>query len=82
MKRIVAWVIAACLLCGVGSSMAQADIPSSYPDVPERPASVQPGRPVSGVPLYSIAAGVVAVALSGSLIALRRIRKNGGNATP
>jgi hypothetical protein len=81
MKRIVARVILGCLLCWVGSSIAQADLIPTGPQAPERPESVQAARSRNAFPVYSVAAGVVAVALTGSLIALRRIRKNGGSPT-
>jgi hypothetical protein len=48
---------------------------SPFPNVPERPKNVQEERETAHYPTYAITAGVVAVALTASLFALRAIRK-------
>ena len=72
MKWLMAFVIVLSLLCPCGAGVARADmIP---PDPPENPARESHDNRL-GVPAYSIAAGVVALTLTGSLIAIRTIRK-------
>jgi hypothetical protein len=71
MKRIFAALSAAVLLLPLGAGHARADMIPPYPPPPERPPEAQR----HDLPVVSIAAGVVAVALTGSLIALRLIRK-------
>jgi hypothetical protein len=75
MKRIAARIIAVCLLCMAGLPITSADMISPVPNAPEPPKGVQQRRQADGYPAYAATAGVVAVALSGSLIALRKIRK-------
>jgi hypothetical protein len=82
MRRIVACVILGCLLWWIGSSIAHADVIPPPPVAPERPESLQTAQWWNGIPVYSVAAGVVAVALSASLIALRKIRKSRATGTP
>jgi hypothetical protein len=77
MKRVFAWVFAAGLFCQLGLATARADMISS-PPIPKRPESRQQARRAA-YPAYATGAGVVAVALSGSLVALRMIRKRNGN---
>ncbi len=77
MKRILAWLVAMALLCSVGLQLARADMISG-PVIPKRPESRQQVHRAA-YPAYAIAAGVVAVALSGSLVALHVIRKRNGN---
>jgi hypothetical protein len=68
-------LVAFCLLGGVHVQPVRAD--AIAPDVPSGPTMPpelhRPARPT--VPLYSVGAGVVAVTLTGSLVAMRVIRK-------
>jgi hypothetical protein len=77
MKRVFAWIVAVVLLCQLGLAVAYADVIPG-PVIPKRPENKQPGHRAD-YPAYAIAAGGVAVALSGSLVALRVIRKRNGN---
>jgi hypothetical protein len=78
MKRVFAWVVAVVLFCQVGLAAAYADMVPPMPTIPKRPENRQQVRR-AGYPAYGIAAGGVAVALIGSLIALWVIRKPNGN---
>ncbi|MEN6450460.1 MAG: hypothetical protein ABFC96_08215 [Thermoguttaceae bacterium] len=70
MKRVIACLVALLLLCLAGTKTARADmIPG--PRVPERRTAWR----IETTSVYSVAAGVVAVALAGSLVALRMIRR-------
>jgi hypothetical protein len=77
MKRVFAWVVTVALFCPFAIPSASGDMIPPYPRYPERPKEMQKHRPA--YPAYAIGAGVVAVALSGSLVALRVIRKRNGN---
>jgi hypothetical protein len=78
MKRLLGYIVAIVLLCLVGLQLSSADMISPGPVIPKRPESEQQAhRPT--YPAYAIAAGGVAVTLTGSLIALRVIRKRNGN---
>jgi hypothetical protein len=70
MKRIVMCLIGICLLSLVDSRVSRADMILG-PQIPERTTQ----RRTESIPLYAVSAGIVAVALTGSLIALRVIRK-------
>jgi hypothetical protein len=78
MKRIVACIILVCLLCSVRVPIARGDMIPPVPGPPEIPQRLREERQADRYPIYAVAAGVVAVALTGSLIALRRIRKRSG----
>ena len=73
MKRIVAALLAVVLLSSVAPPAGRAD-PMPLPPIPQRNA---PGMKVrkQTAPLYAVAAGLTAVALTASLIALRVIRR-------
>ena len=77
MKRIFAWVVTIALFCPFGLPNASGDMIPPYPPIPKRPPEMQHHR--AAYPAYGIAAGVVAVAMTGSLVALRVIRKRNGN---
>lgn len=70
MKWIIACVVFSCLLAPVGSRVSYADMIPLRPTVPERKAQWK----TANIPVYAVAAGVVAVSLTGSLVALRVIR--------
>ncbi len=74
MKKLLAGLLAVVLLSGVAPRISLADMVPG-PSVPERKTPRKPEFRVQTVPIYSVAAGVVAVALTGSLIVLARIRK-------
>jgi hypothetical protein len=77
MKRIFTCLIGAALLLSLASRVACADpIAPAFPPTPKRPAG--PQRDDRSVPLYAVSAGVVAMALTGSFVALRIIRKRNG----
>lgn len=82
MKRTLARVVAVCLLCHVGPLIARGDMFPPGPLPPDPPEWVQKERRSDRYPTYAIAAGVVAVALAGSLVALRTIRKNSSARNP
>jgi hypothetical protein len=73
MKWLMACVVGVSLLWPIGVQVARADA------IPTAPTTKNPTREprgnALGVPAYSIAAGVVALTLTGSLVALRTIRK-------
>jgi hypothetical protein len=75
MKRFVASIAVVCLFCSAAIPITYADMISPFPNVPERPKNVQEERETAHYPTYAITAGVVAVALTASLFALRAIRK-------
>jgi hypothetical protein len=79
MKRLFAWVVAVVLSCQLGLAAACADMVSPGPIIPKRPESRQQARRDPNHPPYAIAAWVVATTLTGSLVALRMIRKKDGN---
>jgi hypothetical protein len=74
MKRIITCLVGLCLLSPVGARTLRADEIPPVPPAPER--KVQ--KKTASIPLYSVAAGVAAVAMTGSLIGLRVIRKHNG----
>jgi hypothetical protein len=74
MKWLMAGVVVVTILYPIGVPMARADMIPSGPRVVENPTR-PPNAYRQGVPAYSIAAGVVALTLTGSLVALRTIRK-------
>ena len=79
MKRILAWIVAIALFCPFGLSNANGDpiaVPA-YPPLPKRAWETVHGH--SAYPAYAIAAGAVALTLTGSLVGLRVIRKRNGN---
>jgi hypothetical protein len=74
MKWIFACIIGVTLLSSVGSRIACADpLPPGPPAIPEKPARLR--HDTASIPLYAVSAGVVAVVLTGSFVALRVIRK-------
>jgi hypothetical protein len=77
MKCILKILIAVCLLSPIGLENSHADVVPG-PPAPERPDQVQKEQKIS-IPVYSIAAGGVAVSLLISLVALRIIRKKDEN---
>jgi hypothetical protein len=81
MKWIIVCLIALSIFCQAGAEALRADIvtipPPPTPSSPVRKTE-RPESKVETFPAYSVAAGVVAVALSGSLVALRIIRKRNG----
>jgi len=77
MKRILAWVVAIVLFCPFGLPNASGDMIPSAPPIPKRPPEMQHHR--AFYPTYAIAAGVVAITLTGSLVALHIIRKRNGD---
>ena len=80
MKRIVACLVLVGLLGRFGLPTAHADMISERgPHIPDPPPRFPKETRSSRYPTYAIAAGVVAVALTGSLIALRAIRKRSGS---
>jgi hypothetical protein len=76
MKWIFACLIGTALLMSVGLRVAHADPLPPGPFPPERPARQQ--RESRSIPIYAVSAGIVAVALTGSFVALRVIRKRNG----
>ena len=78
MKRIFAWVVAMALFCPFGLANASGRCDSILPTYPQASRRRCSKHRVA-YPAYAIAAGVVAVALTGSLVALRVIRKRNGN---
>jgi hypothetical protein len=74
MKWIIACLVGICLLSPIGSQSLYADEIPLSPPTPER--KVQ--KRTVNIPVYAVAAGVVAVTMTGSLIALRVIRKRHG----
>ena len=82
MKRIAAYIVVVWLFCSAGLPIMRADMLPPVPKIPDPPKRVQEERQANQArpyPIYAITAGVVAVALTGSLIALRSIRKRNGN---
>jgi hypothetical protein len=78
MKWINAFILAIGMSSLFGVQVLHADmIPPGGP-IPERRAEeAKPQR--RSIPPYAIGAGIVAVALTGSLVALRWVRKRNGN---
>jgi hypothetical protein len=76
MKWIFACLIGVCLWLSVDSRVSYADPLPPGPVIPERPARQQ--RDSASIPIYAVSAGIVAVALAGSFVALRVIRKRNG----
>jgi len=74
MRTLLAGILSLALLLGVGTPTTHADEIPPYPTAPERKTPREPQVRYGGVPLYSVVAGILAVALTGSLIALRWIR--------
>jgi hypothetical protein len=74
MKWIIASFVTLCLLSPLGTRSSRADEIPQFPPAPER--KVQ--QKTASIPLYSVAAGVAAVAMTGSLVGLRVIRKRNG----
>lgn len=74
MKSIIAFLVCVCLLSPFGLRASRADEIPPGPQPPERPKRTTQSRTES-IPIYAISAGVVAVTLTGSLVALRVIRK-------
>jgi hypothetical protein len=75
MKQIIACLVGICLLSPVELRVAHGDmIPGPQrPERPDKPVELQ--QTTRAIPLYAVAAGVAAVAMTGSLIALRVVRK-------
>jgi hypothetical protein len=76
MKWIIAGFVGLCLLSPVGARSSYADEIPPGPPIPSPKSKVQ--RKTESIPLYSVAAGVAAVAMTGSLVGLRVIRKRNG----
>ena len=76
MKKILACLVGVCLLATVASRVAQADVVPPGPPIPERTKPTQ--RKTESIPFYTIAGGIGALAMTGSFIALRVIRKRNG----
>jgi hypothetical protein len=74
MKWILACLVGVCLLSPIDLHVSRADVIPG-PVIPERKAQREK---TATYPVYASAAGVVAVALSGSFVALRVIRKRNG----
>jgi hypothetical protein len=74
MKKIVAFLLAAALLLSAVPGIVRADMMLPFPPVPERKTPQKVVTRRETVPLYSLAAGLTAMALTGSLIALQLIR--------
>ena len=79
MKRFMAGAFAALMFWLSALPLARPDMIAPTPNPPERPPAYRSLHRQDGVPVYALAAGVVAVALTGSFIALRRIRKRRGS---
>ena len=77
MKWIFACLIGVCLWLSVGSRVSYADPLPPGPAIPQRPPG-QRRDSTTSIPIYAVSAGVVAVALAGSFVALRVIRKRDG----
>jgi hypothetical protein len=77
MKWLMACVVGVCLVWPVGARIAYADAFTAPP--PPNPTRDPRAYAEGQIPTYSIAAGVVAAALTGSFIALRMIRKRNGS---
>jgi hypothetical protein len=75
MKWITTCLVGICLLSPIGLRALYADEIPPGPRPPER--KVQ--KKTESIPIYSVAAGVVAVTMTGSLVALRVIRKRNGS---
>jgi hypothetical protein len=73
MKCFIACLVGLYLLSPVGLRVSRADMITA-PDIPERKTPHKTAS-VSILPVHAMAAGGVAVALTGSLVALRVIRK-------
>ena len=76
MKWIFTCLVGVALSLSIGLRVAYADPLPPGPVVPERPAKLR--HDTARVPIYAVSAGVVAVALTGSFVALRVIRKRNG----
>jgi hypothetical protein len=76
MKWIIASFVGLCLLLPIGARNSYADEIPPGPPVPAPKGKVQ--KKTESIPLYSVAAGVAAVAMTGSLVGLRIIRKRNG----
>ncbi len=74
MKRIIAGLLAVVLLSNVAPPAGRADLIPG-PPIPERKMPRKPEVREQTVPLYAVAAGLTAVALIASLVALRVIRR-------
>jgi hypothetical protein len=75
LQWLLACLIAFCLWGGGHFQPARADM--MYPDYPVRPAKYQ-RNPQPTAPIYSVAAGMVALTLSGSFAMLYVMRKRNG----
>lgn len=73
MRCIRKCLVAVCFLVLFGNHNLNADMVPG-PAIPEKPAELQKA-PQSEIPAYSIGAGIVALSLLISLIALRTIRE-------
>ena len=74
MKKIAAGLLAVVLLSSVAPPVGRTNgIPS--PPIPERKTAREPEVRQETAPLYAVAAGITAMALTASLITLRVIRK-------
>ena len=76
MKLVLSCLIGIVLSLSAGSRVAHADPLPPGPAAPAKPAKLR--HDTASVPIYAVSAGGVAVALAGSLVALRVIRKRNG----
>lgn len=77
MKRVVAGMILVGLLCWAALPIASANMVDA-PPILDSPKYVRAEWQSDPYPTYAIAAGVVGVALTSSLIVLRKIRRRSG----
>jgi hypothetical protein len=83
MRRIIAILLAAVCISSAPLPAGRADPMPPGPRIPERNTPRKQGAREEIVPLYAVAAGLTAVALTASLITLRVIRrKSASSETP